>query len=92
MRNKISKMTYLHVYFKSFGMTKFARHESFGWQDLIAFFGGIVGLCMGFSLLSGAELIYFFTLRLLVEHRKYPDEDDDRPGKLFSARDKGNKI
>ena len=32
-------------------------------QDLVGLFGGIVGLCMGFSLLSGAELIYFFTIR-----------------------------
>ena len=95
VRKKISKMTYLHVYFKSFGMTKFARKESFGWQDLIAFFGGIVGLCMGFSLLSGAELIYFFTLRLLVDQSKHQeDEDDDStPGvKLFSARAKHNEI
>ena len=30
-----------------------------------AAFGGIVGLCMGFSLLSGFELIYFFTIRVL---------------------------
>ena len=91
VRNKISKMTYLHVYFKSFGMTKFARKESFGWQDLIAFFGGIVGLCMGFSLLSGAELVYFFTLRLLVDHGKHQDDDEDDSSsgvKLFSARAK----
>ena len=91
VRNKISKMTYLHVYFKSFGMTKFARKESFGWQDLIAFFGGIVGLCMGFSLLSGAELLYFFTLRLMVEQSKVQDDDDDSISsgvKLFSARAK----
>ena len=28
---------------------------------IVAAFGGIVGLCMGFSLLSGAEQIYFFS-------------------------------
>ena len=47
IRNKISKMSYIHVYFKSFGMTKFSRNVVFGWQDLIAFFGGICGLCLG---------------------------------------------
>ena len=36
-------------------------------MDLIGFFGGIIGLCVGFSLLSGAELIYFFTLRLFFD-------------------------
>ena len=39
-------------------------------QDLIGIFGGIVGLFMGFSLLSAAELIYFFTIRLWVEDNK----------------------
>ena len=32
--------------------------------------GGIIGLCVGFSLLSGVELIYFFTLRMWVDHRR----------------------
>ena len=82
VRNKISQMTYLHVYFKNTGMTKFARKETFGWQDLIAFFGGIVGLCMGFSLLSGAEFVYWFTLRLLV----------DQAGKLFFNNKKGSLL
>ena len=35
-----------------------------------AAFGGVVGLCMGFSFLSLAELIYFFTLRWLFDGRK----------------------
>ena len=69
VKNKIGKMSYLHVYFKNFGVAKFSRNEVYGWQDLIAFFGGIVGLCVGFSLLSGAELVYFFTLRLLFQYR-----------------------
>ena len=33
-----------------------------------AAFGGIIGLCMGFSLLSGVEFIYWFTLRLFMDH------------------------
>ena len=37
---------------------------------LSASFGGIVGLCMGFSILSGFELIYFFTLRTWIDHRR----------------------
>ena len=48
---------------------KYKRTVTYGWQDLVGFFGGIVGLCVGFSLLSGAELIYFFTLRLFFDVR-----------------------
>ena len=69
-RNKIKRFTYMHVYFDSFGVTKFTKSELYGWQDLIGVFGGIVGLCMGFSLLSGAELLYFFTIRLWFDDAK----------------------
>jgi len=67
VRNKIGKMTYLHIYFDSYGVTKFTKSQRFGWQELVGVFGGVVGLCMGFSLLSGAEFIYFFTLRLFID-------------------------
>ena len=70
VRNKIQKMSYIHFYFKTQGVTKYQRNVTYGWQDLIAFFGGIVGLCVGFSLLSGAEFIYFFTLRFLMDRNK----------------------
>ena len=32
VRNKIGKMTYLHIYFDSYGVTKFTRSQRFGWQ------------------------------------------------------------
>ena len=32
--------------------------------------GGIEGLCLGFSLLSGFELIYFFSLRMWLDKKK----------------------
>ena len=88
VRNKISKMSYVHVYFRSFGMTKFARTVVFGWQDLVAFFGGICGLCLGFSLLSGAELLYWFTLRLFMDEKKEDDNDSviSSPGILFKKK------
>ena len=36
----------------------------------VAAFGGLVGLCIGFSILSGVEIIYWFTLRLYLDHFK----------------------
>jgi hypothetical protein len=54
---KIKNVYYLYVYFKTLGITKYQQNVVHGWQDPIAFFGGIVGLCVGFSLLIGAELI-----------------------------------
>ena len=63
----ISKCT--KIDFQDDGVVKYKRTVTYGWQDLVGFFGGIVGLCVGFSLLSGAELIYFFTLRLFFDVR-----------------------
>ena len=36
----------------------------------LAAFGGMVGLCIGFSILSGLEIIYWFTFRLCLEIQK----------------------
>ena len=32
VKNKIKKMTFLHVYFGSLGVTKFSKSELYGWQ------------------------------------------------------------
>ena len=40
VRNKIGKMTYLHIYFDSYGVTKFTKSQRYGWQ---------VGFCIGCS-------------------------------------------
>ena len=32
VRKKIGKMTYLHIYFDSYGVTKFTKSQRFGWQ------------------------------------------------------------
>lgn len=42
------------------------RRELFSETELIASIGGLVGLFIGASLLSAVELIYFFTIRLVV--------------------------
>lgn len=47
----------------SWPIIRYKREVLFGWVDLLVSFGGIAGLFLGFSLLSGVEIIYFFTLR-----------------------------
>ncbi|KAK3911908.1 Sodium channel protein Nach [Frankliniella fusca] len=53
----------LEIGFVSWPMQKYKREVLFGWVDLLVAFGGIAGLFLGFSLLSGVEIIYYFTLR-----------------------------
>lgn len=42
---------------------RYKREVLFGWVDLLVSFGGIAGLFLGFSLLSGVEILYYFTMR-----------------------------
>ena len=37
---------------------------------VLAAFGGVVGLCVGFSFLSAAEFVYFFSIRLIFDKIK----------------------
>lgn len=46
------------------------RAEMYSWVDFIASAGGILGLFMGFSILSIVEIVYFSTLRIGCSLRK----------------------
>ena len=56
-------MSLLHVYFKDHSLVQYNQDVLYTIEDLIAAFGGLVGLCTGLSLLSILEFLYFFTLR-----------------------------
>ena len=58
-----SDLSLLHVYFKEHSLVQYSQDVIYTIEDLIAAFGGLVGLCTGLSLLSIVEFVYFFTLR-----------------------------
>ncbi|KAF5285681.1 hypothetical protein FQR65_LT13066 [Abscondita terminalis] len=64
----------LEVEFVSWPMIRYKREVLFGWVDLLVSFGGIAGLFLGFSLLSGVELIYYFTMRACCMVYREPKE------------------
>ncbi|RZC35753.1 sodium channel protein Nach-like, partial [Asbolus verrucosus] len=61
--NEVSETTDLEARFVSWPMVRYKREVLFGWVDLLVSFGGIAGLFLGFSLLSGVEILYYFTIR-----------------------------
>ncbi|CAH2002114.1 unnamed protein product [Acanthoscelides obtectus] len=84
-RDEIWKST-LTCKFVSWPMVKYKREVLFGWVDLLVSFGGIAGLFLGFSLLSGVEIVYYFTIRaffmLLMEKdelRRIKKEESMKP-------------
>ncbi|XP_037725196.1 sodium channel protein Nach [Drosophila subpulchrella] len=61
------------VEFLTWPIIRYKREVLFGWVDLLVSFGGIASLFLGFSLLSGVEIIYYFTLRaccMVYKNRK----------------------
>ncbi|XP_014245168.1 sodium channel protein Nach-like [Cimex lectularius] len=67
-----------------YGLIKYPRSRLkrdvfFSFNDLLIQFGGTVGLCLGCSVLSCIEFVYFFTLRLFLfvthkinENKRFP--------------------
>ncbi|XP_068081669.1 sodium channel protein Nach [Anabrus simplex] len=63
LQDSLQEFVVLELGFVSWPMYRYKREVLFGWVDLLVSFGGIAGLFLGFSLLSGVEVIYYFTMR-----------------------------
>ncbi|KAL1497372.1 hypothetical protein ABEB36_008353 [Hypothenemus hampei] len=61
----------LLIYFKGSTFIPQERNELFDNFDFLANVGGLLGLFIGFSLLSMVELIYFLTLRIICNVKLY---------------------
>lgn len=58
-------MSYFQVFMKGNQFITLDRSELFGPTDFLANFGGLLGLCIGFSLLTLIEVIYYLTVRIV---------------------------
>ncbi|XP_034488710.1 pickpocket protein 19 [Drosophila innubila] len=57
---------HIDVFFQSPWFIKYQTHMRFTFVELLASFGGIIGLFLGASLLSAIEVIYYFTIGLYL--------------------------
>lgn len=57
----------VHVFFSDLIATHYRKDMYQNWLGVLAAFGGLLGLFLGFSLVTGFELIYFFTIRTLFD-------------------------
>ena len=58
-----------NFYFESSNVLQFRRAQRMTMIDYISQIGGLLGLGMGFSLVSGIEIIYWLTIRLFQNLR-----------------------
>ncbi|KAK4874127.1 hypothetical protein RN001_013487 [Aquatica leii] len=66
-----AKMTGVTLFFKEMQFITSERNELYGPTDFLANCGGLLGLFMGFSILSIVEILYFLSLRLFCNLRNY---------------------
>merc|ERR1719192_1323804 len=55
----------VHFFFQEPSVFQFKRAQSMTWIGFISQMGGLLGLFLGFSLISGIELLYWFSMRLV---------------------------
>ncbi|XP_075991415.1 sodium channel protein Nach-like [Anticarsia gemmatalis] len=54
----------LNVFFNDLVTTRYRRDVYLNWQNILAAFGGLLSLMLGFTLISGIDLVLFFTVRV----------------------------
>lgn len=79
-------MSIVHIYLNVDSVFPRLRKEMTTTINLISEFGGLLGLCMGFSILSMLEVLYHVTLRLLCNsYRKHTLEKTSRKMSMESG-------
>lgn len=66
-----SHFSRLNVYYRDLQFLSSERNELYGYVDFFANVGGLLGLFIGMSVTSCVEILYFLTLRLVCNIRKY---------------------
>uniref|UniRef100_A0ABD2WFA5 Sodium channel protein Nach n=1 Tax=Trichogramma kaykai TaxID=54128 RepID=A0ABD2WFA5_9HYME len=69
-RNNVDKLSLINVFFTDLVSIQYRRYVYYDWKALFASFGGLLGLFVGFSLITGFELVYFFVIRVLADECK----------------------
>lgn len=60
----------LDFHYENANLVKYRTDITFGWLDLMVSFGGIAGLFLGCSILSGVEIFYYLILILIILVKK----------------------
>ncbi|XP_041986745.1 sodium channel protein Nach-like [Aricia agestis] len=57
----------LNVFFNDLVSTRYRRDVYLNWQNILAAFGGLLSLMLGFTLVSGFDFLMFFVLQVAYE-------------------------
>ncbi|KOC69152.1 Sodium channel protein Nach [Habropoda laboriosa] len=81
----IKNTSFLYVYFRDATYLEYRKETIIGWDSLLASFGGIFGLCLGGSVISLVEFLYYLLTDFFgIRKRKERIQNDLPPAsKLF---------
>ncbi|KAL0852000.1 hypothetical protein ABMA28_000269 [Loxostege sticticalis] len=79
---KLENRSLVNVFFNDLVSTKYRRDVYLNWQNILASFGGLLSLMLGFTLISGFDLILFFIFRVTYDaiSRRIRRRDKDAMG------------
>ncbi|XP_073829613.1 pickpocket 27 [Musca autumnalis] len=68
---KTSKdISLVKIYYPTAYGTRYQKNVLYNWYQILSNIGGVIGICMGCSLISGFEIIYFGFIRLTENFMK----------------------
>lgn len=67
----------LDFHYQSANIVKYRTDVTFGWLDLMVSFGGIAGLFLGCSILSGVEIVYYLIIIFMILFKKVAKRFDN---------------
>jgi uncharacterized membrane protein len=82
----------LLVFFKSASFFPFLLQQNLGLLDFLAYCGGFLGLFLGFSVLSAVELVYFFTVRMILRKKASNRVEENTNSMQLSAADIATEV
>lgn len=84
----VERATTVEVHFKDLTCIKYRRDMYMTWDGLFASFGGIFGLCLGGSVISLVEMLYYFTLRFYarLQALQTGHQPATRPGSIAEPK------
>ncbi|XP_061387184.1 pickpocket protein 11 [Musca vetustissima] len=60
----------IKIYYPTEYGTQYQKNVLYNWYQMLSNIGGVIGICMGCSLISGIEIIYFVFIRLVENFLK----------------------
>ncbi|KAM7349135.1 pickpocket protein 11-like [Cochliomyia hominivorax] len=65
-----SELSLVKIYYPSETATRYRKNVLYNWYQILSNIGGVIGICMGCSIISGIEIIYFASYRLVENYLK----------------------